>query len=183
MPASLANITTLSADGSTVPSEELPSSPRVCDAVIELLEGTPLAAWSTVAEECTPHINIGYFAYSADLHLYLLSHPGSQHGRNVAANPAMAVAVFPSAQEWTGADRGVQLFGRCFVIDAADEASAVNAYTLRFPAYASWRSGLRPDDPARASRFYRFTPDRLKILDEAAFGEAVFVTADVIRAA
>jgi hypothetical protein len=60
-------------------------------------------------------VNIGYFAYSGDLRPFLLSHPGSLHCRNVAANPSMAVAVFPSPQSWTNPGRRVQLFGTCRV--------------------------------------------------------------------
>jgi hypothetical protein len=43
------------------------------------------------------------------------------------------------------------------------------------------QAALKPGDPAGEYRFYRFVPERVKILDEAEFGDAVFVQADIVR--
>jgi hypothetical protein len=54
-------------------------------------------------------------------------------------------------------------------------------YRERFPAYAEWVADLRNDNVGLGYRFFRFLTDRLKMLDERNFGEAVFVTAAVTR--
>ena len=54
-------------------------------------------------------------------------------------------------------------------------------YGHRFTAYAAWKAALKPGDPAGQYRFYRFVPERVKILDEAEFGDAVFVQAAIVR--
>src|SRR5687768_10675176 len=112
MAASFVNIRPVSVDGAPLLTPP-PAAARVGRAVSRLLDLTPLCSWSTVAAPNEAHVNIGYLAHSDDLHLYLLSHPGSLHCRNLAANPSMAVAVFSSAQNWTDPGCGIQLFGTC----------------------------------------------------------------------
>ena len=47
--------------------------------------------------------------------------------------------------------------------------------------YPAWKAARKPGDPAGQYRFYRFVPERVKILDEAEFGDAVFVQAAIVR--
>jgi uncharacterized protein YhbP (UPF0306 family) len=167
-------------DGSRLPMD--PPSTNVIDrSLSRLLDSTSLCAWATVTPDTTAHINIGYFAHSDQLDLYLLSHPGSLHCRNLQANASMAVAIFPSAQSWTEPGRGVQLFGTCESVADANVSDAEEVYARRFPAYAVWMSTLEASDLARSYRFWRFVPTRLKILDEPEFGDAVFIEASIVR--
>lgn len=179
MRAILGNIRGLRVDGT--PLRESPSLDRVQRSIDRVLNDTELCAWATVTAEGQAHVNIGYFAPSDELDLYLLSHPSSLHCRNVAANPSMAVAVFSSAQRWTEPDRGVQLFGTCAEVAMAELPYAERIYGQRFPAYAEWKAAVKPGDPALDYRFYRFAANRIKILDESEFGEAVFVEAGLVR--
>ena len=89
--------------------------------------------------------------------------------------------MFASAQEWTQPGRGIQLFGTGSGLDEPDARKAENIYRRRFPAFSAWNAELAPGDPASDYRFYRFTVDRFKLLDEATFGDGVFVEADVLR--
>jgi uncharacterized protein YhbP (UPF0306 family) len=146
-----------------------------------VLEENGLCAWATVTQDGRAHINIGYFAQSTDFHLYLLSHPASLHCRNLATNASMAVAVFVSPQDWTAPGRGTQLFGSCTEVGGDEVRNADQVYGHRYTAYTAWKAALKPDDPARQYRFYRFVPDRIKILDEVEFGDAVFVQAEIVR--
>lgn len=136
---------------------------------------------ATVTPEGRAHVNTAYFAWSEELELDFLSHPRSLHCRNVAANPAMAMAVFSSEQKWGRSDRGLQLFGRCAPASGARAAEAQRRYGRRFRDFARWWAELDEDDPAREYRFYRFTVGKLKVFDERALGGAVFVSASVIR--
>jgi uncharacterized protein YhbP (UPF0306 family) len=178
--ASFQNISANAVDDAPIAGQP-PSADQVARSVARVLEETGLCAWATVTPEGRAHINIGYFAQSADFHLYLLSHPVSLHCRNVATNASMAVAVFVSPQDWTAPGRGIQLFGLCTEVGGDDAGNAERVYGHRYTAYATWKAALKPGDPAGQYRFYRFVPDRVKILDEAEFGDAVFVQAEIVR--
>jgi uncharacterized protein YhbP (UPF0306 family) len=178
--ASFQSISANAVDGAPIAGQP-PSADRVGRSVARVLEETGLCAWATVTQEGRAHINIGYFAQSADFHLYLLSHPASLHCRNVATNASTAVAVFVSPQDWTAPGRGVQLFGHCTEVGGDDVRDAERVYGHRYTAYAAWKATQQPSDPAREYRFYRFVPERVKILDEAEFGDAVFVQAEIVR--
>jgi uncharacterized protein YhbP (UPF0306 family) len=181
MSAVLTNIRTIGVDGMSI-ATEAPSLDRVHRSLYRVLDDTPLCAWATVTADRHAHIHTGYFAHSDRLELYPLSHPGSVHCRNVIANPSMAVAVFASAQNWTQPGCGTQLFGTCRPVASADAAEVERIYARRFPAYANWKTTLKAGDPALNYRFYRFIPDHVKILDEAEFGDAVWIQAEIVRA-
>jgi uncharacterized protein len=181
MATAFVNIRSVSVDGEPLLIPPV-SGERLHVAVAHILDFTSLCSWSTVAPPAQAHVNIGYLAHSKDLHLYLLSHPRSRHCRNLAANPSMAVAVFPSAQNWTDPGRGIQFFGTCAPVADAAVPEAERVYAERYPAYPAWKAGVKSADPALEYRIYRFVPDRLKLLDEAEFGDAVFVSAEIMRA-
>jgi uncharacterized protein YhbP (UPF0306 family) len=178
--ASLQNISANAVDGAPIAGQP-PSADRVARSVAHVLEETGLCAWATVTQEGRAHINIGYFAQSADFHFYLLSHPASLHCRNVATNASTAVAVFVSPQDWTAPGRGIQLFGSCMEVGGDEVGDTERVYGHRYKAYAAWKAALKPGDSAAQYRFYRFVPERVKILDEAEFGDAVFVQAEIVR--
>ena len=159
------------------------SDKRVQSSVFGILGQNVLCSMSTVGPKNRAHINTAYFAYSPELELYFLSDSDSRHCRNLLRNPSMAIAVFSSSQEWSGHDRGIQLFGTCRRPRGRDAERAEHAYGDRFAAYGEWLRGTREADRTRVARlrsyaFYRFLPTDVKILDEREFG-AVFVVASV----
>ena len=161
-------------------STRLPAA-RVGRTIARILKKNTLCAIATVAPGGRVHVNTAYFAWSAGLELYFLSHPASQHCRNLAAHPGIAIAVFDSTQTWGELDRGLQLFGICRQARGAAGRKAERAYATRFKPYAKWQAELETDDTAREYRFYRFVTRRVKVFDEREFGDAVFVTATVRR--
>lgn len=154
---------------------------RVRRSLFRLLRENHLCAISTVSRNYRAHINTAYFCFSDELEVFFLSHPSSLHSRNLSTNPSMAIAIFSSSPEWAGRDHGVQLFGTCTQATGAQARKAERLYGKRFPAYARWKTGLRKGDQARDYRFYRFETNKLKLLDEKEFGDAVFVSAAVRR--
>ena len=180
MSASFANIKRLRVDGASLPTD-VPTPDEVARAVRQVLAASPLCACSTVTGGAVAHVNIGHFACSDDLRLYLVSHPGSQHSINVRANGSMAIAVYTSAQPWGHHGLGLQLFGRCEEVATSEDIEARQVYAHRYPAYSNWAKTLRHGDLAEEYRFYRFTPDRVKVMDEQVFGDAVLVVADIVR--
>src|SRR5687767_2503526 len=131
MPASFVDIQAARVDGALLPSGR-PTAERVHAAVLRVLDESSLCSWSTVTSDRKAHVNIGYFARSDEVNLYLLSHPGSQHSRNIAVNPSMGVAVFASGQNWTDPGRGIQLFGIGMQVADADVPSAERLYGERY---------------------------------------------------
>jgi uncharacterized protein YhbP (UPF0306 family) len=140
-----------------------------------------LCAMATVTREGRAHVNTAYLCYSDELELFFLSHPSATHCRNILHNPSMAMAIFSSSHQWVGPVKGIQLFGTCSQVMGSHAAKAEELYGRRFSAYASWKASRKQEDFAREYQIYCFVVRRLKILDEATFGEAVFVSADVIR--
>ena len=145
--------------------------PRIERAAFGLLDASALCAISTVSSRTTAHIHTAYFVWNRDFEIFWLSDPAARHSRNVHARPSTAITVYDSHQVWGQPDRGIQLFGSTRQLPATEIAPAESLYAARFPGYAT------PD--LRAYRFYRFRTERLKVLDEAVFGAAVFVTATI----
>jgi uncharacterized protein YhbP (UPF0306 family) len=159
---------------------------RIRTIVLRVLSETKLCSIATVARGNRAHINTAFFAYSPNLELYFLSDPGSLHCRNLVANPSMAMTIFNSSQKWDAPGRGIQLFGRGHRTQARLADRAEKVYGNRFPAFARWLEGRSPAERRQAARLrsyalFRFLPTRVKILDEAEFGGAVFIVAAVLR--
>lgn len=162
------------------------SGDRIRRSIGRILRENVLCSISTVSPGNRPHINTAYFCYTPDLILYFLSDPASRHCRNLEGNPSLAMTIFRSAQEWGREDRGLQFFGRCRRAAGRGASLAEQTYASRFAPYRKWMKGMSPAERKQAAllrsyAFYRFVPDRIKILDENEFGGAVFVTAAVVR--
>jgi uncharacterized protein YhbP (UPF0306 family) len=168
----------ISVDGTPSEVEGL-TAERVRRSIIRVLDGTPLGAWATITRGGEAHVNTAYYSYSEDLVLYFISHPQSLHCLNLSANSSMAVAIFASEQKWTDSGRGLQLFGRCDQLKGGDAETAERVYGQRFRAYADWKGSLKPGDAGLAYGFYRFVPRMVKVLDEAEFGDAVWIEVQV----
>jgi len=175
----LANITAYDVVGKQI-AKEL-GEERVRSIVFRVLEENVLCAMATVTREGHVHINTAYFCYSAEFELFFLSHPRATHCRNISHNPSMAMVIFSSVQQWGGPDKGIQLFGTCSQVMGSHVAKAEELYGKRFSAYASWKATRKQGDLVREYHIFDFVVRKLKILDEASFGEALFVSADVIR--
>jgi len=162
------------------------SERRIRTIVLRVLAETKLCSIATVARGNRAHINTAFFAYSPNLELYFLSDPGSLHCRNLLANPSMAMTVFNSNQRWEAPGRGIQLFGVGRQARGHQTGVAEAIYATRFPAFAQWMKGTTPAERRQAAQLrsyalFRFMPRRVKILDEAEFGGAVFIVAAVRR--
>jgi uncharacterized protein YhbP (UPF0306 family) len=174
----VALVSVLNAAGTELGVDHI-SPKAVQSSIAQILGRSVLCSMATVGGGVHAHINTAYFSFSSDFEIFFLSHPNFEHARNLAANSSMAVAVFSSNQKWTGPDRGLQFFGTCNQLTGRHARRAEASYGARFREYTEWKSSLKPNDVAREYAFYRFVPRRIKVFDEAAFGEAVFVTAIV----
>jgi uncharacterized protein YhbP (UPF0306 family) len=149
---------------------------RITALARELLDASTLCAISTVSRRGQAYVNTAYFAWSASFKLVWMSASEATHSRNLSVRRSAAVAVYDSTQTWAEPDRGIQLVGTARELAGRAAADAERLYAERFPAYAG-------ADPAgyHFYHFYRFDPRRLKVFDERALGDGVFVTALVRR--
>jgi uncharacterized protein YhbP (UPF0306 family) len=161
-------------------SAEYPSE-RLYQSVTRILGASGLCSLASEAEPGHPHIHTAFFAYSADLDLFFLSHPNARHSRNLALVPRVAIAVFDSHQVWGEAHAGLQLFGTAGPAHGAQLERARALYGARFPRYFEEAAGAPSGSSFSALQLYRFQPQRMQIFDEETFGDETLVTAQVHR--
>lgn len=158
-----------------------PSREQVQRSLLRMLEANVLCSIATVTPEGTAHANTAFFAYSAALQLFFLSHPASRHCRNLMNNPSIALTVLSSEQRWADPGRGAQLFGHAGDASGSAGVEAERVYGTRFPDYYRWKGSLPQADLSHEYRFYRVDVSTVKILDEETLGDAIFVQGTVVR--
>lgn len=155
-------------------------SERLYEAVTRILVANTLCSIATEAEPGHPHIHTAYFAFSADLDLFFLSHPNAAHSRYLSRVPQVAIAVFDTHQTWGTPHAGLQLFGAAGPAQEVHADRARALYAARFPQCMDSRNSSSSSS-FKALVFYRFHPQRVKIFDEVAFGDEVHITAVIER--
>jgi uncharacterized protein YhbP (UPF0306 family) len=158
-----------------------------CDASVALrstlaiLRDNTLCAIATVdPDDGSPYIWTAFYCYSEDLKLHVLTPPQTHHGQHLAKNPSVAVAVSDSGQAWDSPKLGLQLVGTATPAKGTETAKGLALYLRRYPAAA--RIARHPSELAHIdARFYVVTIHRVRLFDERAFGEEVFVDLEVAR--
>ena len=123
----------------------------------------PSISLATVGADGAPHAASVYFAADAGaeggVRLYFFSSATSQHGRDLAINPAAAVTLSPLVEGWCEI-YGMQMRGEAHPVPAGPEwEHAFQLYLARFPFAASLKEEL-----AR-NTLYVFTPQWLRLVD------------------
>ena len=155
------------------------ADPRVHRAVVRILRRNALCSIATVGLGRIAHINTAYFAYSARLDCCFYSYPDSAHARNLCRHPSAAIAVFDSAQTWGKADRGLQMFGSCWIARPGEEERIRRLYGARFPRFARWYRSWENRGERFPLRAFVFVPTTVKLFDERIFGSGTFVVSRV----
>ena len=156
-------------------------TPRILRSLFRILDQTNLCSIATVTGAHRPHINTAYFCASKQLVLYFLSHPNSQHCRNLSRHPHACVTVCSSKQPWGIPSQGVQLFGVCQLATGRRELEAERLYARNFPAYRRWRRSATKGHAGAEYRFYRLVVDSLKLVDEREIADGIVTRATVRR--
>lgn len=154
------------------PSELRPGSSEPGPAVREFLGARFTMALATDGPE---GLWVASVFFAADLagrgvRLYFLSSPSSRHGRNLAANPAVAAAINEDEHDWR-AIRGIQLEGTCEPVDVPlERLHAWRVYLAKFPVVrdlfrAPGLVGEGGVAKLRRTRMYRLLPRRIYYLD------------------
>ena len=99
------------------------------------------------------------FYAAADVrNIYVLSDPGTRHGRALARDDRVAATIQAETMDWT-AITGLQLRGTAGAL--ADDAEARRLYLLRFPFAATLMTGGAPH------RFYRISARWVRFIDNS----------------
>lgn len=159
------------------------SSRELYTVVRRILDGNMLCAMASSGEAGGVHINNAFFGFDDGLTIYFLSHPASEHARNIQRAGDLAVAVCDSAQPWGQQHAGLQLFGRAEPAAAAVAETARRCYGARFPLFTDFVEKRLAEGAAKPSffdlKFYVFRPARIRVMAEADFGDEVLVDVQV----
>jgi uncharacterized protein YhbP (UPF0306 family) len=144
-----------------------------------IMARSELAALAT-ERDGEPHVATVSYAFTRDLTLYFISARADVHSQDLAANPSAAVAVWTTPETWGQNLQGIQLFGTCEELRVGPElAAAMRLYLARFPAFTSLLKNPGEFKAGVHARMYAMRPTRLRLVDEAAFGDRTFIDAAV----
>lgn len=114
-----------------------------------------------------PWICTVYYSIDSDLNIYFLTGPLTIHGKQIAKNPKVAVAISDAPQSPNSKKKGLQIYGLCKRISGARKVT--HAITL-------WKQtlGVTSKDysyegmvkKAISGRMYKITPKKIKFFNE-----------------
>lgn len=114
-----------------------------------------------------------YFAYDEQLNLYVLSQPStSLHMKHVAANSAVACAVYDSSQQNMRAVAGVQIKGSAHIVGPDEVQTAFDTYFAPTPTRTPPAAAFPPQEYAQDDAMWRFVkivPEEVWVFSEEDF--------------
>ena len=148
--------------------------PHDHDAVLSsanaLLAREHLAAFSVQGTH-GPLVWTAFFAVVEPRGIVVLTSRISNHGAQLHADTPVSLCVFERCSEWGNPIYGLQAAG---VVANSQPSQLSETYSRRFPQYAKW-----VDDGGKTqAEFLLIELRRIKLVDEARFGEEVFIEAE-----
>lgn len=162
--------------------EEEHDAGKVEESIREIVSANRLCSLATVNEQGDEapkaHIATAFFVYDDDLRFYVFTPPETDHGRQLAENPSVSLAIYDSHQNWTDEKQGLQIFGTAEQVSDDVIPDILDIYLDRYPGLEQFATN--PEEVADLdSVFYEITPDRIKVFDEPTFGTEVWVNVQV----
>ena len=145
-------------------------------SITHILESNTLLAMSSLSG-LNSYINTAYYAYNNNLELFILTEQSTIHGQNIEQNPSIAAAIWMDSGKYGENLQGLQLFGVCEKVSTLKLFDALKQYNNRFPTFAQIIK--HPEDFAKGvvkSRLYILKIDKIKLLDEPAFGRRNYIS-------
>lgn len=157
------------------------SDKKINESLFDILKSNTLLSLASVTPDSKAHINTLFYAFDDKLKLYVITDPKSDHSKNLKKNASVAIAIFNSQLKfWKDDVKGVQLFGKCYRTPIIQLSKATTRFIKRFPVFKSLVKN--PKDFAKkavAVKIHTIEVDRIKILDEARFGEENYIEAKI----
>ncbi len=153
------------------------------ESITDILDDHFILAMATV-HNGEAYINSAHFAYNDRLEMVIFTHPYSEHGKNLAANPSVAAAISKRPEAWGMNLQGVQLFGTCALVDDDELQDAIDTYRGRFPAFGHIIQVAEDfERDITDMRLYKLKVNQVKLIDEMRFGHRNWITVPVIHPA
>ena len=125
------------------------------------------ATLATADDQGSPHAADVWYAHDAELWFVFLSSPDSAHVRHLRARPRAGLTVHAETADPLGI-HGVQMHGRCTVLDTPPATSGTQAGRAAWRLYAE-KHPFVEQEPFRSlialQRFVRFAPDWVRWID------------------
>ena len=153
------------------------------ESITDILDDHFILAMATV-HNGEAYINSAHYAYNDRLEMVIFTHPYSEHGKNLAANPSVAAAISKHPEEWGMNLQGVQLFGTAGLVEEDELQGAIDTYSKRFPAFSHIIQVAEDfERDITDMRLYKLKVEQVKLIDETRFGHRNWITVPVIHPA
>jgi uncharacterized protein YhbP (UPF0306 family) len=123
---------------------------------------------ATVGLNGKPAAAAVFYAHDAALNLFFLSEEGTQHGRNLLANPWVAGTIQADGQDWRSI-RGLQLHGRAGLVAPAQLPHATMVYGMKFAFVGGLLGGANGPvvltGPLARARLWTLRPAWFRLID------------------
>ena len=128
----------------------------------EFVAGQRTADLGTVSASSEVHVSPVFYWSDKDLRIYWLSGGKSEHSRNVAEQPEVALAIHCHAEQWREI-RGVQMKGSVRLVDGKEREKVLKSYKKHFDLGSVFQVAVL------ASTLYCFEPHWMRMTDNTQF--------------
>ena len=156
------------------------SSDQLAASVKRILDTNNLCTIATITSDGTPYASTSFFVPLGDNEVAIWTSPKAKHSLNAETNPAASLTVFNSSQPFGQPLVGLQAFGTLTRTGTAGTLRAFTQYARRFASFKALASSVDEMHRVFESRFYIFSIQTVKVLDEPSFGSENYVTGRVL---
>lgn len=137
--------------------------------LLQYLQTQHLMVIATVGD--APWASTVFFVADEALNLYFVSDPSSNHGKHIAKNSQLAVAIFDSRQQVSDQKIGVQMKGKVVqVTDPADIGEALRLWNAHNPGFEHVITVENMEKGTIHSKVYKISPTYAKFFNEKLYG-------------
>lgn len=137
--------------------------------LLQYLQSQHLMAIATVGD--ASWVSTVFFVADEALNLYFVSDPSSNHGRHIAKNPQIAVAIFDSHQQVSDQKIGVQMKGRAMQLaDPESIREALRLWNMHNPGFEHVITDENMEKGTIHSKVYKISPIYAKFFNEKLYG-------------
>ena len=105
------------------------------------------------------------FYVNDGLTLYFLSAPHTRHSQNIATDATISATIQEDYHQWE-AIKGIQLEGRCSLLEGEAREAAITLYATKFPI-------IGPEAPPQIAKamskigWYKIVPEKMYFIDNS----------------
>ncbi|NOY15254.1 MAG: pyridoxamine 5'-phosphate oxidase family protein [bacterium] len=138
-------------------------------ALLDYLGSQRLMSVATYGKN--PWIATVYYVVDDGLNFYFFSDPKTQHGQDIAQNDKVVCSIADSSQKVTDKKVGVQLWGRCRVVESLEKIKWLfRKWHENNPGVESFLNLENMKKGAIKAKAYRVVPKKIKFFNEKLYG-------------